>query len=519
METRSLGKILVLILLIPLSFIIGAWVLTNPTGAISGLSKLSTIAIAFIALTNPRLGLFLLVPQVIYTDQVKRLAVSYGALSYTTIYEVLLAPLITLGCLNAGYFVSAIFGKSSLSRNWIVFYILNGCLFILLFATGEGTIPTRTQLALNTCAYLTLIPLMAAFLDDADKVRKFLICQAWWALPSALWGIQQYYRGFSAMEMDYARTGLSSTHYLQLILSDSPRPFGFFGSNSGFSSVVIFGIIALIYLKIETRGRVWNFLLFCCYAWAIYASKQRTVLLIIPLALFSAWCFRSRFFTKAYYGLLLGTFALGIAYSDFLLTTGIDKVNAAISTNTKWGREVLNVGTFSDRLRGWSRLKKASTYSFFGTRERSVVFNGKTDLTASNYNHDVINKILIETGVAGLAVFIGLLGYCLMKLHGMVQSTKDRMLRWEMSVILATVFMVVFLSLTAGSILSTNPINLLIWSSAGAFLILEKRNRALREVSAVSTAPAVQVLGQGTPRRLPIPNPDFRTGNNPASSQ
>ena len=303
METRNLGKIMGILAVIPMALFVGGWVLTNPTGAIAGLSKALTLAIAFVALTNPRLGLMLLVPQVIYTDEIKRIAVSYGALSYTTIYEVLLAPIITIGCLNAGYFAAVAFGRVRLTKGWVIFYGVILVLSGLIFATAEGSLPNRTQLVLNTALYMTLIPLLAAYFDDAEKVGKFLMSQVWWALPSALWGIQQYYFGLNRLELDYARTGLSSTHYAQVFGARDPRPFGLFGSNSGYSCVGILGILSLLYLMTREKAKAVHFLLFALYAWAIFASKQRTILLIVPLAFVAAWFFRSRFFTKVFYGM------------------------------------------------------------------------------------------------------------------------------------------------------------------------------------------------------------------------
>jgi hypothetical protein len=472
MGTNNLGKVMGLILVIPISLFVGAWVLTNPTGAISGLSKLSTIAIAFIALVNPRLGLILLVPQAIYTDEIKRIAVSYGAVSYTTVYEVLLAPLITLGCLNVGYLVGIIFERSRITRGWVLFYVFVAILSGLLFLGADGSLPTRAQLALNNGLYLTLIPLMAAFLNDADEARSFLTSLVWWALPSALWGIHQHYHGLSKMEMDYARTGLSTAHYAQVFLTNQPRPFGFFGSNSGFASVAVFGTLALLYFRVGTSGKMIKLLLAALYLWAAYASKQRTVLLMVPMAFTIAWFFRSRILTKVFYVLSLVLFGLGVIFSDSLLNTGLDKINAAISSNTEWGREVLTVNTFSDRLRGWSRLNKASTYTLLGTRLDRTTQNGIVDVTDSSYNHDVINKILIQTGLVGLFLTTLVVTFFLSKAHRPVYIILDPRARKEASVLLAAVFMIVALSFAGGSILATNPINFLIWSIAGAFLII-----------------------------------------------
>jgi O-Antigen ligase len=471
METRNLGKIMVLLFSVPVSLFIGAWVLTNPTGAISGLSKLATIVIAFVSLVNPRLGLYLFLPQAIYSDEIKRLAVYFGSVSFTTVYEVLLGPIITLLCLNLGYVVNVIFGRAVIAKGWVIFYgvILLAC--GIVFITADGGIPARAQLVLNSALYITLLPLMAAFLKSRKEVNGFLILMAWIALPSAVWGIHQYYNGLSALEIAYARTGLSATHYGQ-VLSPNPRPFGFFGSNSGYGSVGILGVLGILYFSTGRHRGVLGLFLVVLYVWAIFASKQRTVLLTVPLVYIVAWCFRSKILTKVFYLAAVLLFGLGITFSDYLLNTGLDKINSAIASNTSWGKEVLTVNTFSDRLRGWSRLKKASSYSPFGMRLQSASYKGKTDVGAASYSHDVINSILIKTGVAGLLVVIVLFAFVISKCHSMLYTVQDRVMRFEASVLFAVVFMIVGLSFTAGSILATTPINLLIWAVAGAYVVI-----------------------------------------------
>jgi hypothetical protein len=159
---------------------------------------------------------------------------------------------------------------------------------------------------------------------------------------------------------------------------------------------------------------------------------------------------------------------------------------------------VLTVGTFSDRLRGWTRLKKASSYSIFGTQDKSFHYSGKVDLTASNYNHDVINKILIHTGVAGMLLTIGSAIFILSRIHPVIYRIRDERIRKETSVLLAASFMVVTLSFTSGSILSTNPINLLTWSIVAAFLIIGRKTDLEESV-------ALENVETESPQRMRLP--------------
>lgn len=471
MNQNNTGKALGVILAIPLALLVGFWVLTNPTGAISGLSMMSTAVIGLVALINPRLGLLLLVPQVLYVDEIKRLAVSYGVVSYSTVYEVLLGPILTLSLLNAGYLASVCLGQKKITRVALMWY---ACIFIgagVFMATSTGTFSGRAQLVTNTCIYMTLIPLILAYFSDVEEGLKLLKWQIVWAIPSALWGIQQYYSGLSLMEIDYAKTGLSIVHYQQVLGFAEPRAFGFFGTTTAFAVVSIYGALSLFLLRKARSGRLGYFLMGAIYLWAIVASRQRTILAIIPMILVCSTMFYSPSRTLFFYFSGIALFVTGVIFSNSLLQGGLAKIDSAIQSENAWGRDVLRVGTFSDRLKGWTRLRKASTYSLLGTARASERADRVVLYTDEDYSHDAINSILKNAGVLGLLAVFAAVGTVLAALHRSVYRLKDKEQRRIACFLLATPAMVSFLSIAGGNILAVNPINLTIWTFLGTFML------------------------------------------------
>ncbi len=473
--SRALG----ILIAVPASLIIAFWVMTNPTGAISGLSKLLTITIAFIALVNPKRGLIFIIPQILYTDEIKRLAVYYGAVSYSTVYEVLLGPIISILMLNAGYLAGVVFGRYSLSKNWVLATLLIGVICVAIAGTTTGGIATRAQAALNIGLYMTFIPLMGVLINDAQEARQMMKVQLWMALPSIAWGIQQYYNGFSPLEYGYARTGLSPVHFAQLFGYEKPRPFGFFGSATGYSCVGIYGALSLYFTLKGGKINLLFLLVTLVYLMGIFVYKARGCTLIIPIIFFGAWCFNGRIRTLGYYVTVGSLLFSGIIFAEKLLYVGLNKINQAIAVNTDWGREVLNVSTFSDRLKGWILLGKPSTYSPFGRlfekgEEGRIV--GQND---ADFHHDIITSIVLETGVVGLLLTVGIGAFFLFKTHSYLLRIQSPARRWEASMFLACGFTVSVISITTGNIFTTVPLNFAIWTAFGSFAVLCKENEAL----------------------------------------
>jgi len=478
-SSSNISRALGVLIAVPASLIIAFWVMTNPTGSISGLSKLLTITIAFIALVNPKRGLIFIIPQILYTDEIKRLAVYYGAVSYSTVYEVLLGPIISILMLNAGYLAGVVFGRYSLSRNWVLATLLIGVICVAIGGTTAGSVATRAQAALNIGLYMTLIPLMAVLMNDGEEARQMLKAQIWMAIPSILWGIQQYFNGFSALEYSYARTGLSPVHSAQLLGFEKPRPFGFFGSATGYSCVGIYGALALYYILKGKKLNLLFLLVTLVYLMGIFVYKARGTTIIIPIIFFGAWCFNGRLRTLGYYAAVGSLLLSGIIFAEKLLYVGLDKINQAIATNTDWGRDVLNVSTFSDRLKGWILLGKPSTYTVFGRLFKKAEQGRIVGQNDADFHHDVITSIVLETGVVGLLLTAGTGAFLLFKTHSYLLGIQSPARRWEASMFLACGFTVSAISITTGNIFTTVPLNLAIWTAFGSFAVLCKENGAL----------------------------------------
>jgi hypothetical protein len=290
-------------------------------------------------------------------------------------------------------------------------------------------------------------------------------------------GLKQYFFGYDRMEWFYAETGLSpvatSQFFGDIQLYGDPRPMAF-GSGS-----VKFGVISLL-LPLSVWMLVFNgsqrLVWGACTAFilaAMVVSMQRAAMILpfIGLAFY--------FFTKTWTRLAVGyaglsiVIAVGIIFSDSLLEK-LDDTNQAIASEGRWAGTVLRVGTFSDRLRGWERLKEPSTYSLLGAIETGDMTN--TGIGKSSY-HDVINVILDATGVVGLTITVlAAIAFAVM-VHRIIFSIEDVRRRSLARLLMAAMVPIFVSGMLGGANFHANPFNLVMWMHVAAIYCLVRYDR------------------------------------------
>jgi hypothetical protein len=453
-----------------IGIIMAVFVSTNAAGGIAALVPLITVILTMLALINPRAGLYGLAALVIWVDEFKRIAVFFGGAYSTTVMQTLAMPFIVLAALNAGFLLNLMFGKAKTDLLGVLIYAVGGLIGCVVFLTMAGSFPERAQRAANIAGYISLVPIAITYFKTFDDWRRFFAFQVVVALPAAAWAIKQYYFGFDQIEWEYARSGLSKVHSGQLLMFANPRTFGFFGSASALGCAAIYCAFSWWHtFRFRQKRFLWLATAFIL-TWVLVVSTQRTALIYPLIVLLCAYAYRTKFRVFAFYGMGFFIFFLGIINSTYLIEKGLDKINAAIASDTAWGSEVLKVGTFSDRLMGWERLKRAESYSILGTGEKG----GGYDDGQVYRNHDIINKILINYGVVGLIVVFASGFVVLSALHSTIFAQQNRLDRNDNAFALALSLPMILLSFLGGDNFNTNPINLQIWTAFVGVLVARK---------------------------------------------
>lgn len=500
MDTKKLGQLALVVLGLLVGIYATVSILHNPTGGISGLSKLITITGVILGLVNPRAGLYFLAAQVLYSDEIKRFAVYYGVTSQLTISEVLIGPLLSLCAINASFLYGVLRGHYSLGRlGWVLYALVPVfALASLASKSGESGGALSIYGTATFALYLSLIPISYGLFRELSDWVKYISWQSVLAAPAAAWGIWQYYNGFNNLEWTYALSGLSPAHSFSMLQTEDPRIFGLFGNTAQLSCVGIYGVFCVWRAFRIKKSRVgYAFLSIIFLATAFY-SQSRGMLLFPFIAGICVLMFRRKSTTLLLYFGSVSAFIVGVWSSTYMLQEGITKGNELIAMEGKWGT-TLTLNTLSDRLMGWERLRKASSWSWFGNKSEVA----SAAAAGEGYNHDSINKILLNYGAVGLVSAILFGAVFLYIVHSSVSRSTDKQLRYDGALILGCVVPALLMSITLGDNLNASVVSFQLWSVfAGIFVV--RRISETQKASVLQNLPHVQP-SQTIPPRMSRP--------------
>ncbi|HEY5750689.1 MAG TPA: hypothetical protein VIU12_31720 [Chryseolinea sp.] len=474
-------------------------ILYSRTGGVAMLIACLGVAGAVAAVVNPKTGLYLAAISTAYVDFGKQVAVYYGEVSQLTIIQVLMVSIACLGGTYLGIFFRAVvFRRLKLRRSDVaLFGIAAGICAILFGLNREAGVAAAAQLAINTGLFVGLMPTVAILLKEKEEVLGFVRFLFWIFLPWPIWGIRQHFWGFNQLEWDYALTGLSPTTSSFMLSFADPAPTGF-GSNPGsYSIITLFVPLGLWHAFHFPKKRLLYLLAAAIYYAGCVFSEHRTVLFFPFIALAFYWfCLHPRR-TVAAYVLGFGLFVLGVGFAGYL-----DQNIARISDFTRslvpneWGQTALSLETFSDRLKGWQRLAEPESYSLAGRLGGGWTGPATAAEASQEYNHDIINKILINFGAVGLLAVAVTACFLLRSLHRLPLRMEDADSRCFAAILVACVLPMIFLSFIGGGNLNTNPHNLVYWGLLGAALAMSR----LDAVSARADDSASAIRTSGSPK-------------------
>lgn len=485
MHANSIAKLFIVIVGCLASVFLTCQILYSRTGGVAMLITCLGIAAAIAAVVNPKTGLYLTAISTAYVDFGKQIAVYYGEVSQLTIIQVLMVALACLGGTYLGIFFRAVvFRTLKLRHSDVALFGVGAAICAILFVLNRDSGMTgAAQIAINTGLFVGLVPTVAILLREKSEILKFVRFIFWILLPWPIWGLRQHFFGFTQIEWDYALTGLSPTTSDFMLNSLGASPTGFGSHPAAYSIVTLFVPFGLWHAFRYAKKRLLYFLAAAIYYAGCIFSEHRTVLVFPFIALGFYWfCLRARRVVVAYVvGFAL--FLFSIIMADYF-----DQNIAAVSDFTRslipnqWGQTALSLESFSERLKGWHRLTQWESYSLLGRLGDGWSGPATAAEAAQEYNHDIINKILINFGVVGLATVASAAYFLLRSLHQLALRVDDPDSKSVATILIAIVLPMIFLSFAGGGNLNVNPHNFIYWSFLGAVLSIS-RTRSERQES------------------------------------
>lgn len=455
-------------------------VLLGQGNQLAALCRYLLVAGFVIGLTFPRGGLIVWLMLCGYTDLLKRLMVVFGRVHYNDLYNVLGIPPVMLAGITLAVLVGAFTGRFRLSgTQWRLFAV--ACVLMLISAAlaakeKGGSLGALVPAIANDGLYAMLIfvvPVLFKMSDDVVRVAKFLL---WVFLPVALYGLFQKVNGFQDFEIAYLKSGL--TLEIKQLYANEVRAFSTLNSPTAFS--VVSGMLCAVSLMLgltprrEGRGRLLDARLAAVMAFVylagVFASTSRSAFLFIAVALGGFFCFRSLTATRLLYAGMAAAFISLILLADVLLAN-LDTFQNQVSRaagDGEFATQMSRVGTYSDRLRGFSNLvRNPEVYTLFGYgTERG------SDERDPLYSHDLISNNLVTHGVVPVLAMALFGVFVLKRMHGQVLRIADAHHRVLAAGLLSLGFSFFALSAASGSVLSVFPVNAFLWLSFGLFMLV-----------------------------------------------
>lgn len=467
MNQSALVKLFSIVVALLLSLWAIATALTDTlSGGIGTVVKFTMVGLLPVVFAKPKFGLYLLVIVLANIEWIKRLAVYFGVASPVTAIEMLVIPIILLGIIILGVLVSCAFGRTKMTTARFLMFAVSG-IIILAILQIRGTDTLGIQAAINTGLYVSMIPVLLILIEDQDDFRKFMNFCVLMFLPSAMWAIKQYFLGLGDVEMHYVKSYISPVLSMEVLLhaQGNPRPFGLASSQASFGAIAFLAWYTIWHTIAVRKNRGWFILLAIIYFAALVCSGQRTILFIQFIALGAYILFRSKPLLILAYSMGLTLLGLGIIFSGALLDR-LDEIQESITVQDGgWGEKTLRVATYSDRLRGWERLKNPEVWSLFGKKIEGDSGITSVSVDSVDYSHDMINNFLKTVGAAGLLPCIILLIFILYRLHKMIlQLPKGSMEKNMAAGALAISVPNLVLSIMGGGNFNTTPVNFFTWT-------------------------------------------------------
>jgi len=467
---QHIGKFIIIIGGLFLALLLVPEILFSRTGSFSAFMKYTGIALGLLCAVRPSLAPWVLTVLFFTQDYLKKVAVYYGIPSMHVLYEVMGVGYGVMLAAALGSLV-VFMARRQLPQVPVTLYIVGaaicGVLFLALKASAGFVGAGYNAAAVGLPAVMAALICMY-FAKDARMIVRLVDFQFLFATIWAVVALVQVYYGFSQIEWFYAETGLSPVASKHMINADmrgeNPRPFGLGSGVMSFNAIGCYAIWGLWRgLSKPVAGvygppllmRVLFVIAGMTIAYAVFESRLKTSLLMIPIGIVTYVIYRSRGLTAAAYGGAIAAFLL-IAINAEQLVYKLPEWNQPV---TRVLGSQYSILSFTARFRSLAMLSEPDTYTLTGMK-------------VPVFTHDFVTMILVHAGVLGLGLLVLFGGTSLWALHRTQWRIEPRMR--PLFTVLLTMLIPFTVLLAAGGTggFHVTPNNFRIWTLIGCVLAM-----------------------------------------------
>ena len=516
MKGRSSGTLLIILVVMLVALYAVVDLLLTSGNMFSRLSLMIMIPCALVGLMARRNAMILFLISCGYVDLLKRLLVVDGQISKMDLYYVLGIPPVTLGAILISTLAGAMSGSVKIrSRQWTWLALAMAMMGVTIIAqvreSGWGLgqlLPALANSAFYTVIVFVVPVLFPTMEESLSMLKKVLFCY----VPVALYGVFQQVHGFQDFEIAYLMTGLS-IEIKQLVYGEV-RAFSTLNSPTALGAVsMILAVLSVVLTQMKHSesgrpylGRAMGFFLFCIFVSGWLASTSRSASVILMMGAVGWWCFGSGPRTFLAYFTAITSMLILMVFAESLLDHLRDAslVMYDIFGSNKFGEQLTRLGTFTERLQGFSNLLKNPEFiTAFG-------YGADRGLDPSDplYNHDLLSNLIVRFGLVPVGIGAFITVWVAVWLHSNLLQIRERRVRSMAAACMGIVVGMIGSSLLSGSLLTVFPNNVFFWVLVSCVLVgFQSRGMTEDAVPATgvrppgrSALPAFARYGDGAPR-------------------
>jgi hypothetical protein len=482
---NNLSKLLFPLVAISAALYVMVSILTSGGSSLSESMIYLAVFGVIIGLMNGKMGMVFLFIIGNYLDVVKRLLVVEGAFEWNDIIRILAVAPITMSAIFLGVLLKLLRTENP-QFPWKRL-ILASVIFIIVASSallGGDNFRNTAQTIANSSLYAGLIAFAGVIYKHADEQRKLFALLIGLYLPVLFYAWAQLIGGYSAIEVEYARSGFTVSTQPLLHPSDVEykRIFSTMNSSNAYSIVgSILSIYALLFgIRKGFLGRIAGLL----FALACFGSQipgaGRTSWAMIVITIGAYFVFRSGKLTIAAYLFTLSATVLFLFNAE-IVGEWLVINSQAIMGDSDFAQRATTMGTFTARTIGITEwMTKREYFSWFGLPRSEAAASGA---------HDMVGQIYVSSGVVGLSIAVAFGGVVLYQLHrGLLSITNSDSKRLA-SFYMANIFAILVGGIFSGSALHIFPINVYFWLMIGfLFQLVQVQNSTRASNLKFSTA-------------------------------
>lgn len=470
-----IGKIALTVIAIAAGLYVIISILTSGGNAMSEAMVYLAILGFLIGVFNAKAGMLFVFLCANYLDVLKRFLVVDGSPTMTDVMRTLAVAPVAAGAIYIGLTIRSFSPNSRplpVLRIALAFVISMAVVASSL--TGGGEMKDVLQSIANSALYVGMLGFVSVIfptIEDQHKLWRLLVAMF---LPVAIYGWVQLINGYNMIEIEYARSGLTSIINPLLHPSDIEykRVFSTMSSSPAYTLIgTTLSIYAILYgfgKGILMRCAGFLFAALCLSSHIPGAGRTGWAIAVCTVGCY--FVFRSRILTIATYVVSITGSVLFLFNAEAIGLWLVDQTRGM--GDSEFGERATTMGTFTTRTQGIDEWFGNPVYfSWFGLDMKEV---------RASKVHDMIGYLYLTTGIIGITVAV--IGACsvLFYLHKNLLAITSPAAKRLGAFYLANIFALLLSGVFSGSQFHVFPINIYFWTMLGLLfqIITDNRNSA-----------------------------------------